>query len=51
MEIILDRASKFYEPGEKVIGQLILNDFKISDVDKGAAGLVLKVESYMDTVS
>ena len=51
MEIILDRASKFYEPGEKVTGQIIFNDFKLSDVEKGANGLTLKAESYMDTVS
>ena len=51
MEFILDRASKFYEPGEKVTGQLIFNDFKFADVEKGAAGLAIKAESYMDTVS
>ena len=51
MEIILDRASKFYEPGEKVTGQIVFNDFKLSDVEKGAVGLTLKAESYMDTVS
>lgn len=51
MEIILDRASKFYEPGEKVTGQIIFNDFKLSDSEKGAGGLTLKAESYMDTVS
>ena len=51
MEITLDRASKFYEPGEKVTGQLVFNDFKLSDVEKGAGGLLIKAESYMDTVS
>jgi len=29
----------------------LLNDFKISDVEKGSGGLILKAESYMDTVS
>lgn len=49
MDITLDRASKFYEPGEKVTGQLILKDWgtKFSEIK----GFEVKAESYMDTVS
>ena len=48
MEITVDRPSLFYEPGEKVTGQLILKDCKFTDL-KGS--LDLKAESFMDTVS
>lgn len=49
MEITFDRASKFYEPGEKVGGQLILKDWgtKFSDLKN----FTVRAESYMDTVS
>lgn len=47
MDIALDRASKFYEPGEKVTGNLTFKDLKYSDFE----GVVFKAESYMDTVS
>lgn len=47
MELTFDRASKFYEPGEKVTGVFTLKDTKWADyIDP-----VLKAESYMDTVS
>jgi hypothetical protein len=32
MEITLDRASKFYEPGEKVTGTLTFKDINFSDL-------------------
>ena len=48
MEITFDRASKFYEPGEKVTGMLSLPIGKFSDL-KGK--IDIKGESYMDTVS
>ena len=48
MDINLDKASKFYEPGEKVTGYINLRDMKAADVkDK----LNLQALSYMDTVS
>ena len=49
MEITVDKASKFYEPGEKVTGQIHFKDFKIYDI-KGDS-LTCKAEAYMDTVS
>ena len=49
MEITVDKASKFYEPGEKVTGQIHFKDFKIYDI-KGDS-LFVKAEAYMDTVS
>jgi len=48
MEITLDKASKFYEPGEKVTGMLNLPIGKFQDL-KGKVDI--KAESYMDTVS
>lgn len=48
MEITFDKASKFYEPGEKVTGQLSLPIGKFTDL-KGK--IDIKAESYMDTVS
>jgi hypothetical protein len=51
MEITFDRASKFYEPGEKVTGKasLVNADFGIRITD--LKSMTMKVESYMDTVS
>ena len=49
MEITVDKASKFYEPGEKVTGQIHFKDFKIYDI-KGDS-LYVKAEAFMDTVS
>ena len=48
MEINFDRASKFYEPGEKVTGILRLPLGKMEQL-KGP--IKIKAESYMDTVS
>ena len=48
MEITFDKASKFYEPGEKATGMLSLPIGKFSDL-KGK--IDIKAESYMDTVS
>jgi len=49
MDITLDRASKFYEPGEKVTGTMVLREWatKFSDLKN----FTVKAESYMDTVS
>ena len=49
MEITYDRASKFYEPGEKVTGTMVVKEWanKFSDLRK----LEVNAESYMDTVS
>jgi len=48
MEITFEKASKFYEPGEKVTGILNLPIGKFQDL-KGKVDI--KAESYMDTVS
>ena len=48
MTISFDKASKFYEPGEKVTGMLNLPIGKFSDL-KGKVNI--KAECYMDTVS
>ena len=48
MEITLDRASKFYEPGEKVTGTISFKDCKWDQTKKD---LKIKAEAYMDTVS
>jgi len=48
MEITFEKASKFYEPGEKVTGMLNLPIGKFQDL-KGKVDI--KAESYMDTVS
>lgn len=48
LEIKLDKASKMYEPGEKVLGSLMLNE-PASQVSH--SGLMLLIEGYMDTVS
>jgi hypothetical protein len=32
MEITLDRASKFYEPGEKVTGTITFKETKFTDL-------------------
>jgi len=51
MDITFDRASKFYEPGEKVTGNLYVSNsfwgYKFSDIKN----LEITAESYMDTVS
>ena len=47
MEITLDRASKFYEPGEKVTGKLEFKDHKFSDFES----VTFKADCFMDTVS
>jgi hypothetical protein len=47
MEITLDRASKFYEPGEKVTGTITFKEFKFSDL----TDIEFIAESYQDTVS
>jgi hypothetical protein len=47
MEITLDRASKFYEPGEKVTGTLAFKDISFSDL----VDFAFIAESYQDTVS
>ena len=47
MEITLDRASKCYEPGEKVTGVLTFKDLKYVDVEK----IEFKALAFMDTVS
>lgn len=46
-EIVVDRASKFYEPGEKVTGHINFKDFKMADLDN----FTFKAECFMDTVS
>merc|ERR1712086_838561 len=51
MDLVVDRASKVYEPDQKVTGTLTFKDYRIQDVDGGAAGITMKAESYMDTVS
>jgi hypothetical protein len=48
MEITFDKASKFYEPGEKVSGMLNLPIGKFQDL-KGK--IDIKAECFMDTVS
>ena len=47
MEITLDRASKFYEPGEKVTGTITFKDIKFTDI----VDFNFIAESYQDTVS
>jgi hypothetical protein len=49
MEIVFDRASKFYEPGEKVGGNMTITEWgqKWADVKN----FTVKSESFMDTVS
>lgn len=49
MEITFDKASKFYEPGEKVSGMLTLKEWGTKFTE--LKGFTLKAESYMDTVS
>jgi len=47
MELVFDRASKFYEPGEKVTGVFTLKDSRWVDyIDP-----VFKAEAFMDTIS
>lgn len=47
LTINLDRASKFYEPGEKVTGTLDLKELKFSDF----SSMKVTAECYQDTVS
>ena len=48
LEITIDRASKFYEPGEKVTGKInILNFDRFAEMKR----FEVKAEAYMDTVS
>ena len=47
MEITFDRASKFYEPSEKVTGIILFKDFKFSDLSE----MTVQAHSYQDTVS
>lgn len=49
MEVVFDKASKFYEPGEKVTGTMTIKEWgsKFSELKN----FVIKAESYMDTVS
>lgn len=49
MEIIFDRASKFYEPGERVGGLMNIKDWGTKFAD--LKNIVMRAESYMDTVS
>jgi len=46
VEISFDKASKFYEPGERVTGNVTLSS---TPLEHGQ--VVLLAESYMDTVS
>ena len=48
MEVLVDRASKFYEPGEKVTGKInILNFDRFTDFKS----FNIKANAFMDTVS
>jgi hypothetical protein len=47
LTISFDRASKFYEPGEKVTGTFDMKDLKYSDY----TSFNILAESYQDTVS
>ena len=49
MDVVFGKASKFYEPGEKVTGEFILTNWgkKFKDLKK----FEVKAQSYMDTVS
>lgn len=48
LEVKLDRASKFYEPGEKVTGTVIITD---SGSQIQHSGISVVAEGFMDTVS
>jgi len=48
LEVKLDRASKFYEPGERVTGTITVND---SQSSVQHSGITVLAEGYMDTVS
>lgn len=48
LDVKLDRASKFYEPGEKVTGTITVND---SQSTVQHSGITVIAEGYMDTVS
>jgi hypothetical protein len=48
LEVKLDRASKFYEPGERVTGTITVNDPQ-SQIQH--SGITVLAEGYMDTVS
>ena len=47
MELTFDRASKFYEPGEKVTGLMTFKELKYSDFTEFS----IIAECYQDTVS
>ena len=47
LAINFDRASKFYEPGEKVTGTLDLKELKFADF----TSMSVIAECYQDTVS
>lgn len=47
MEVTFDKASKFYEPSEKVTGTISLKDSKFTDLKQ----FEVTAECYMDTVS
>jgi hypothetical protein len=47
MELTFDRASKFYEPGEKITGLMIFKDIKYSEYTE----FTCIAECYQDTVS
>ena len=47
MEIVFDKASKFYEPQSKVTGTITIKDAKFSDLKN----FEITAEAYMDTVS
>lgn len=47
IEIVFDKASKFYEPGERVSGTATINSGQALEHGQ----IVLVAESFMDTVS
>ena len=49
LEIIFDRASMFYEPGEEVTGQIKICNLNGGTYDHGE--VTLNAEALMDTVS
>jgi hypothetical protein len=51
MDINFDRASKFYEPGEKVTGTMYLSNASWAYKMSETKNMEVYAESYMDTVS
>jgi hypothetical protein len=49
LEVKLDRASKFYEPGERVTGTVTITDGGSSQIQH--SGINVLAEGFMDTVS